>query len=453
MKRKLSLLAGLLVGALLILGSVAAYNDAAKSNAKGSTTVTFNKDVAPILYGRCAECHRPGEAAPMSFITYKETRPWAKSIREAVVNREMPPWSADPHVGEFKNDRRLTQTEIDTIKTWVDQGAKEGDAKDLPPAPKFRDTGWKFGQPDVVFTLPEVAEIPRDGTVPYKYYAVHTKFTEDKYIQYAEVRRGEPSVVHHVIVSVREPDQGPLPPEGEIKFGTARVNPEAAAAQDPQRQPQANRPRGTNPDGMLVGWAPGMSPLTLKNGNAKLVKKGSVLIFQMHYTTTGVAAKDQTSIALWFSKAPVEKRVITKGVSTNPGTLVIPAGHPNFESKSSFVFDDDAYIHSFMPHMHVRGKDFEYKLVYPDGTSKVLLRIPKYDFNWQISYFVKEPILAPKGSRIECVAHHDNSAGNKFNPDPTVTVRWGDQTWEEMMIGWVDYTYAKQNLRAETAAK
>ncbi|HEX4948105.1 MAG TPA: cytochrome c [Blastocatellia bacterium] len=450
MKRKLSILAVLLVSAAIIIGSVAAANDAPKS--KGSATVTFNKDVAPILYGRCAECHRPGEAAPMSFITYKETRPWAKSIREAVVNREMPPWSADPHYGEFKNDRRLTDAEIDTIKAWVDQGAKEGDAKDLPSAPKFRDAGWKFGQPDAIFKLPEAADIPKDGTVPYKYYAVHTNFTEDKYIQYAEVRRGEPSVVHHVIVSVREPDQGPLPPEGEIKLGAARVNPEAAA-QDPQRQQQANRPRGTNPDGMLVGWAPGMSPLTLKNGNAKLVKKGSVFIFQMHYTTTGVAAKDQTSIGVWFSKAPVEKRMITKGVSTNAGALVIPAGHPNFESKSAFTFDDDAHIHSFMPHMHVRGKDFEYKLVYPDGTSKVLLRIPKYDFNWQISYFVKEPIFAPKGSRIECVAHHDNSAGNKFNPDPTVTVRWGDQTWEEMMIGWLDYTYDKQNLRPDTAAK
>ena len=173
----------------------------------------------------------------------------------------------------------------------------------------------------------------------------------------------------------------------------------------------------------------------------------------MHYTTNGQAAQDKTSLAMWFSKTPVEKRVITKGVSTNPGTLVIPAGNANFESKSSFVFEEDAHIYSFMPHMHVRGKDFEYKLVYPNGTSKMLLRVPKYDFNWQISYFVKEPIAVPKGSRIECVAHHDNSAGNKFNPDPSITVRWGDQTWEEMMIGWVDYTYDKQTMRSEAAAK
>ncbi len=201
---------------------------------------------------------------------------------------------------------------------------------------------------------------------------------------------------------------------------------------------------------MLLGWAPGMSPLTLRPGNAKLVKKGSMLIFQMHYTTNGTAAKDRTGIGLWFAKEPVEKRMITKGVSTDPRKLVIPAGDANFESRSSLTFNEDVHIHMFMPHMHVRGKDFEYKLVYPDGKEKILLRVPKYDFNWQLTYFVKEPIAVPKGSRIDCVAHHDNSAGSKFNPDPAREVRWGDQTWEEMMIGWLDYTIDSQNLRAQT---
>jgi hypothetical protein len=415
-----------------------------QSGASGNSnaTVTFSKDVAPILYAKCATCHRPGEMAPMSLMTYKEVRPWAKSIREKVVSKEMPPWYADPNHGEWANDPRLTEQQIATIRAWVDGGVKEGDPKDLPPAPKFSNTGWKFGQPDAVFSLTEEAEIPADGTVPYRYWAVPTNFTEDKYVQFAEIKRGEPSVVHHVIVSVREPDQGPLPPPGEIKFGQQRVNPE-----DPQRQ-QAQR-RGNNPDGMLLGWAPGMSPLTLRPGNAKLVKKGSMLIFQMHYTTNGVPAKDRTSIGLWFAKDPVEKRVITKGVSTDPRKLVIPPGHPNFESRSSYTFTEDAHLHMFMPHMHVRGKDFEYKLVYPDGREKILLRVPKYDFNWQLTYFPKEPIAVPKGSRIECLAHHDNSAGNKFNPDPNVTVRWGDQTWEEMMIGWIDYTIDSQNLRAQ----
>jgi hypothetical protein len=412
---------------------------------KSAAGVTFNKDIAPILYTSCATCHRPGEVAPMSLLTYKEVRPWAKSIREKVLSREMPPWYADPNHGEFANDPRLKQTQIDTIRAWVDGGAKEGDPKDLPPVPKFDDTGWKFGQPDAVLSMTEEAIVPADGTVPYRYFAVPTNFTEDKYVQFAEIKRGDPSVVHHVIVSVREPGSGPLPPAGEIRTGQQRVNPES-----PEAEQQRRERRGNNPDGMMVGWAPGMSPLTLRPGNAKLVKKGSVLIFQMHYTTNGKASKDRTSVGLWFAKAPVEKRMITRGVSTDPRKLIIPAGEPNFESRSTLEFKEDVHIHMFMPHMHVRGKDFEYKLVYPDGTSKILLRVPKYDFNWQLTYFVKEPIAVPKGSRLECVAHHDNSANNKYNPDPTREVRWGDQTWEEMMIGWIDYTVDGQNLRTQT---
>jgi len=429
----------------LALAAFFALQRRGDASVTNNADVTFNKDVAPILYAKCAICHRPGEMAPMSLLAYKDVRPWAKSIREKVLSREMPPWYADPNHGEFLNDPRLTEQQIATIRAWVDGGTKEGDAKDLPPAPKFNDVGWKFGQPDAVLSLTEEASIPADGTVPYRYWAVPTDFAEDKYIQFAEIKRGEPSVVHHVIVSVREPDQGPLPAAGEIAAGQRRGNPEAR--RDPQAQ--NNRPRGSNPDRMLVGWAPGMSPLTLKLGQAKLIKKGSMLIFQMHYTTNGVAAKDRTSVGLWFAKAPVEKRVITMGVSTDPSKLAIPPGDANFESRSSFTFSEDAHIQSFMPHMHVRGKDFEYKLVYPDGKEKVLLRVPKYDFNWQLNYYVKEPIAAPKGSRIDCLAHHDNSVANKFNPDPTITVRWGDQTWEEMMIGWMDYTIDSQNLRAQ----
>jgi hypothetical protein len=399
------------------------------SSINSAATVTFTKDVAPILYSNCATCHRPGEMAPMSLLTYKEIRPWAKSIRERVLSREMPPWYADPNHGEFANDSRLTERQIETIRAWVDGGAKEGDPKDLPPAPKFANTGWKFGEPDAVFSMTVDASIPSDGTIPYRYFAVPTNFTEDKYIQFAEIKRGEPSVLHHVIVSIREPGQAPLPPPGEI-----------IRSESPDDERQRRERRGNNPDAMLVGWAPGMSPLTLRPGNAKLVKKGSVLVFQMHYTANGKAANDRTSIGLWFAKDPVEKRVITRGIATDPRKLVIPAGDPNFESNSSLTFNQDVHIHMFMPHMHVRGKDFEYKLVYPDGKEKILLRVPKYDFNWQLTYFVKEPIAVPKGSRIDCLAHHDNSAENKFNPDPAKEVRWGDQTWEEMMIGWIDYT-------------
>lgn len=432
-------------GSLLIAVFLLQFSTSASD--KATSSVTFSKDVAPILYKNCAACHRSGEIAPMSLLSYKEVRPWARSIREVVADRRMPPWLADPHYGEFSNDRRLSQGEIDTIVAWVDSGAKEGDAKDLPPAPKFSDVGWKFGKPDVVLSMTMEASVPADGVVPYRHFVVPTNFTEDKYVQFAEIKRGDPSVVHHVIISVREPGQGPLPPAGELNLGAAQ-NREGEARTLQQGQGQA---RTQNPDGMLLGWAPGMSPLMLKEGQAKLVKKGSVLIFQMHYTTNGRPSKDRTSIGLYFAKGPIEKRVITTGAFAR--NLVIPPGEPNYESKSAYTFTEDSHIVSFMPHMHVRGKDFEYKLVYPDGTSKILLKVPRYDFNWQLNYFLKEPVAAPKGSRIECVAHHDNSERNKFNPDPSKEVRWGPQTWEEMMIGWLDYTLDSQDLRKETASR
>jgi mono/diheme cytochrome c family protein len=442
MKRKFGwgAILGLIATALVFQWSTSASD-------KSAAPVTFAKDVAPILYKNCAGCHRPGEVAPMSLLSYKQVRPWAKSIREVVAERRMPPWLADPHYGEFSNDRRLSQKEIDTIVAWVDSGAKEGEPKDLPPTPTFTDVGWKFGKPDAVLSMTLEAEIPADGVVAYRHFVVPTNFTEDKYVQFAEIKRGDPSVVHHVIVSVREPGQGPLPPAGEINLGEA-ANREGEAR---SLRPSSGQTRVQNPDGMLLGWAPGMSPLMLKPGQAKLIKKGSVLIFQMHYTTNGQASKDRTGIGLYFAKGPVEKRVITTGAFSR--NLIIPPGEPNYESKSSFTFKEDAHIVSFMPHMHVRGKDFQYTLVYPDGTSRVLLRVPKYDFNWQLNYFLKEPVAAPKGSRIDCVAHHDNSERNKYNPDPSREVRWGPQTWEEMMIGWFDYTLDGQDLRMETASK
>ncbi len=428
-----------LTGAFLI-------QKAGKANGKVADQLTFSKDVAPILFNNCAGCHQPGETAPMALLSYKQTRPWAKSIREVVANRTMPPWYADSKHGEFANDRRLSQKDIDTIVAWVDQGANEGDAKDLPAAPKLRQEGWAIGKPDVEFPLPQSYKIPTDGTVDYQHFVVHTNFTEDKYIQAAEIMRGNPALVHHVIVSVVEPVNGQLPPEGLLTRNLA-------VGENQQRTGNAGTANANrNRDSMLIGWAPGMSPLTLKPGMAKLVKKGSALIFQMHYTTNGVPGEDRTSVGLKFANAPVEKQFITSGGAT-ARDLVIPPGEANYESKSSFTFSEDAHIWGFMPHMHLRGKDYKYTLVLPDGTSKVVLNVPKYDFNWQLNYWLKTPVAAPKGSRLECVAHHDNSTGNKFNPDPTKEVRWGPQTWEEMMIGWFDYTLDGQNLRVTASNK
>ncbi len=420
---------------LCLLVALMALGIFLSQSAHSSTTaaaVTFNKDVAPIIQKNCMGCHRPGEVAPMSLMSYKEVRPWARSIREQVVAREMPPWFADAKHNEFSNDPRLSQKEIDTIAAWVEGGAKEGDPKDLPPNPKFP-AGWQIGTPDVVLPMTVEFNIPAEGVIPYKYFAVPTNFTEDKYVQFAEIRQGDRAHLHHVIVSVRYPDHGELPPAGEIK----------PAALGSIRRSSGERPADS--DGRLVGWAPGEAPIMLRPGQAKLIKKGSVLVFQAHYVTNGEPGKDRTSVGLIFSKAPVEKRVITAGAVQNG--FAIPPGAPNHEVTSEFTFKEDSHLDSLHPHMHMRGKDFKYTLIYPDGRSKELLSVPRWDFGWQMTYVFKEEVAAPKGSKIVCVAHYDNSPGNKFNPDPTATVRWGDQTWEEMMIGYVDYTLDKQDLR------
>jgi len=401
-------------------------------NTTSAASVTFTKDVAPIIQKNCMVCHRPGEVAPMSFTSYKEVRPWAKAIREKVVARAMPPWFADPNHGEFSNDVRLSQKEIDTIAAWVEGGAKEGALLDLPPNPKYTE-GWHIGKPDVVLTMPVEYSVPGEGSIPYKYFAVPTNFTEDKYVQFAEIRQGNRRIVHHVIVTVRYPEHGELPKPGEL-------NPSEVGS---ARRSSGDRPADS--DGRLIGWAPGEAPLVLRPGQAKLVKKGSMLIFQVHYVTNGEPGTDRTSVGLIFSRSAVEKRVITAGASQ--ANFAIPPGDPNYEVKSEFTFKEDSHIDSLHPHMHVRGKDFKYTLIYPDGTSKVLLSVPKWDFNWQLTYVFKEEVPAPKGSKLVAVAHYDNSLNNKFNPDPTKEVRWGSQTWEEMMIGYLDYTLDKQDLR------
>jgi hypothetical protein len=415
---------GILTG-LLVLASLGAATEK-------TALVTFTKDVAPIIQKNCQVCHRPGEIAPMSFMNYREIRPWARAIREAVTTRQMPPWFADPKHGEFSNDCRLSQKDIDTVAAWVEAGSREGDASDLPPNPKFPE-GWSIGKPDAVLSMTEEYNVPSNGVIPYKFFAVPTNFSEDKYVQFAEIHQGNRKLVHHVIVDVRNPGQGAMPKAGEI-------NPTELLG---SRSGSSERPADS--DGRLVGWAPGEAPLLLRPGQAKLLKKGAVLIFQVHYTTNGEAGTDRSSVGLIFSRHPVEKRVITSGASAR--NLLIPAGDSNYESSAEFTFKEDSHIDSLHPHMHFRGRDFLYRLIYPDGTSKILLSVPRWDFNWQLTYFLKEPIAAPKGSRLECVAHYDNSSKNKFNPDPTKSVTWGPQTWEEMMIGYLDYTLDKQDLR------
>ncbi|HTM47105.1 MAG TPA: hypothetical protein VL285_00385 [Bryobacteraceae bacterium] len=395
---------------------LAALPLAAAVSLPAASIPTYSKDVAPIIHNRCAQCHRPGEAAPMPLLSYKQVRPWAAAIREKVLSRAMPPWLADPHYGKFANDRRMPQSEIDTIAAWAGSGAPEGRPRDLPELPEFVE-GWSIGKPDAVVSLLEEVDVPAEGVVPYKYYKVPSNFTEDKWVEAAEIRAGNRSLVHHVIVFIQEPDGAPKPADNGVK------------------------------DNLLVGFAPGEQPKIYPPGTAKLVKAGSTFLFQMHYTPNGKAGKDKTYVGLRFARTPVTHRALTGRALTN--NFAIPPGDSNYEVKSSWTAKEDTRIRSFMPHMHLRGKDFQYTAVYPDGRSEVVLSVPKYYFNWQLVYELKEPLFLPKGSRLDCVAHFDNSANNKFNPDPTRTVRWGDQTWEEMMIGWFDLTLDSQNLMSQ----
>ncbi len=387
---------------LSILITVATFTLAASLHEGKTSGVTFTRDVAPILYKSCAECHRPSSIAPMSLMNYKEVRPWAKSIRERVVDRSMPPWFADPKHGEFANNPSLSKTEIETIVNWVDAGAPKGDDKDLPPAPKFVE-GWTIGTPDVVLSMREEYSVPAQGVVPYRYFAIPTNFTEDKWVQAVEIKPGDRRVVHHVIATLIEGGAG----GGDGRRG--RV-------------------------GGLGGITPNKTGIVYPPGTARLVRKGSVIVLQMHYTTMGEAAKDRTSVGLIFAKEPPQL-VLGGGLVMNM-RFVIPPGAPHHEVKASTAFQQDTHLIAMMPHMHVRGKDFTYTVVYPDGRSEIILHVPNYNFDWQLTYELKRPLLLPKGTRLECVAHFDNSTRNKFNPDPTKEVIWGDQTWEEMMIGW-----------------
>jgi hypothetical protein len=400
---------------------------AAALAATGSATPTFYKDVLPVLQNHCQECHRPGEVAPMSFMTYDEARPWAKAIRQAVITKKMPPWFADPHFGKFSNDRSLTQSAMDTLVAWADGGAKAGDKKEAP-APREFFAGWQIGKPDMVIRMPEAVDIPATGVVEYTYVVLPTGFTEDKWIQFAEARPDARTAMHHIIAFVRPPGAKWL---SDAKPGVPFV---------PQRD---KRRQGGGDDGvpgeLLVGFAPGLPPTQCKPGEAKLVRAGSDIILQLHYTPNGKATSDRSSIGVTFAKEVPARRQMTMNALNV--FLKIPPGDPNYEVHSQTTLNADVNLVNMMPHMHLRGKDFEYRAVYPTGETQTLLKVPNYDFNWQLAYVEAGDFALPKGTRIECTAHFDNSANNKYNPDPTKEVKWGDQTWEEMMIGWFDVSF------------
>lgn len=388
---------------------------------------TFTKDVAPILQNHCQVCHRPGEAAPFSMLTYEETRPWAAAMKEAVLTKKMPPWFADPHYGKFSNSNVLTQHDISTLAAWADARAPQGDPKDMPPPKEFLE-GWQIGKPDLVFQLPKAFDVPATGVVDYQHVIVPSGFTEDTWVQAAEVRPTDRSVVHHIIAFVREPKSSWF--KGE-PAGVFFIAPQVKTTDEPDTSPL--------PSDFLVGYAPGQPAEILAPGQAKLIKAGSDFVFQVHYTPNGKATHDQTKLGIVLAKAPPKDRVLT--LSATNGTFKIPPGDPDYRVESNFLINTDVKLSGLHPHMHGRGKDFEYTIVFPNGERRELLSVPHYNWHWQNWYTLEQPIALPKGSRIECVAHFDNSPNNPDNADPTKAVIWGEQSWDEMMVGFFNLVF------------
>jgi mono/diheme cytochrome c family protein len=435
-------------------GSVASAQTAASG-----TAPTFNKDIAPILYANCTSCHRPGEIAPMSLVTYKDARPWAKSIASRVSDGTMPPWHADPAHGSFSNERRLTEAQKATIARWVSGGAPEGKPEDLPAQPSYGD-GWNIGQPDVILSMQEDYPIPATGTVPYQYLEVPANFPEDRYITSWEVRPGNRAAVHHIIVSTRppQPPAGTPPPPPQARpaapagprplplfsfaggteipagqTGGEPLPPEQRAAPGPNDRP---RPRGTGPS--IGGYVPGNSIRRFPEGTAMRLPAGYSLVLQMHYTPMGQATTDRTRVGLKFAPAP--PRVVLSTASLINGGLHIPARAADHQVDAEMTINRDILLYSIVPHTHVRGKRWHYEAVYPDGRKEVILSVPKYDFNWQHEYVFRDPLKIPAGTKIQAKAWYDNSPANKSNPDPSKDVTWGDQTWEEMMYSSLTFS-------------
>jgi hypothetical protein len=423
---------------------------------------TFSRDVAPIFYQRCAGCHRPNDIAPMSLINYKSARPWAKSIREAVVSRKMPPWFADPGYGHFSNDARLSPAEIETIKTWVESGAPEGNRADLPKPPVFTE-GWQLGTPDIVIDIGE-DHVVTPGEDAYEHFVVPTDFTEGRWIRAAEIRPGNRQVVHHVHVLMVQPDLRAMEVASTrnmpslsrflIREGKlSRIRQDAPEVNDACADPAPDLPFLTGfQEGGLAAFLPGRPPDVFPEGTAKWVPPGAKLEFVIHYARiSGKPQTDRTSVGLFLAPRPPER--VLRRLDLRNFFLRIPPGEPNQEVRRCYTFEKDKLLLSFTPHMHYRGKDMKYELVRPNGRREILLSVPKYDFNWQLVYRLKDPVFVEKGSRLIVTAHYDNSPNNRANPDPSQNIRWGDKSEEEMMTSWIEYLDAGPARVSSTATR
>jgi len=403
----------------IVLGGAPAHSAA-------PTPPTFYRDVLPILRQHCQQCHRLGEIAPTPLVTYEQAKASARLIREDVRSKHMPPWFVDPCCGHFSDDPSLTPQQIVTISDWVDAKGPAGDPHDAPPRPHWTQ-GWSISRPDRMVQMPKPVPIPAGGDVEYTYEIVPTDFGEDKWIQMSEIRPSRRQNVHHAVVYIRPPESKWLrsAPVG-VPFTASNLN-------DARLKHQAHE---TDSDRLLV-YAPGSSPDRWPDGMAKFIPAGSDLVFQMHYTTNGQIGSDQTSVGMVFAKRPPKQRILTLQLANDHDPVPIPPNTDNYRVEVRGTFPNDATLLSFFPHMHLRGKRFEYDLVHLDHTSETLLRV-NYGFFWQPSYRLAEPRLIKAGTELRAIAWYDNSRNNKHNPDPDSAVSWGDQTYNEMMVGFFD---------------
>jgi hypothetical protein len=394
------------------------------SNTDEKTSITFAKQVAPILQKRCEECHRDGGMAPMSLVNYEELRPWAKAIKEKVANREMPPFHATGPVGKYLHDPRLTDEEIATIVKWVDAGAPKGNPKDMPKPVQWKNE-WAFGEPDLVVKPKRAYTIKASKQDQYVFFVFDYVFPEDTWIRSIVTRPSNQKAVHHANTHV-VPPMLQVPEEG---FFAGDFEPSA---------------RGTI---MVSGWAPGVQPVMLADGVGIKLPKGMRLGIQIHYAPAEKETVDQTEVGVYFADGLIKKHM--RVMMGDRHDLSIPPGDPSYSLTSTKTFDTDSIIDFYHVHMHLRGKSYQMKLTYPDGREEMALEVPRYDFNWQRTYVLTQPIRVPKGTKVDFIGTYDNSSKNKFNPDPTKNVKWGEKTTDEMMQGRLFYTAVDENLNVQ----
>jgi mono/diheme cytochrome c family protein len=469
----------IMLGTVAFLASV--HATAARPEAAPAGTVpTFAKDVAPIVFNNCASCHRSGEVAPMTLTSYEDVRPWAKVIREKVRSREMPPWGADPaHSLKMRNDRSLTQAQIDIIVAWVDGGAPKGSDADLPPVPKFAD-GWTFGRaPDYILEMPVEASIPAEGEVGVQMFYSPVPWSEDRFAETLEIRPGNRAVVHHAGVFVVDLPEGASVVDGRL------VEPSGKAATD-RGEGLAGRADTTALPGAnkLLSWVPGRGVDSHRADVGKRIPAGKYINWQVHYNPIGTPEKDRTRLGIWFNKVPVTHEVLIRQagdpLATTKGGLSLyraegkEVEYPAEESTTTrrrsktpnippYAEDwsltgitpvtEDITLYAMSPHMHLRGKSLRWVIVYPDGREQTILDVPKFDFNWQIQYELETPLHIPAGSKILGIGKYDNSPKNKWNPSPNLEVFWSEQSWDEMYQPFTEYTVDSQVLGDMTVTK